>query len=50
MLTIVRELAKEDLEEGKHGLLRKNMCCTRDAAHNWEMEYTGLMVEAGLKQ
>ncbi len=37
------ELSKEDFEEGKCGVLRKAMYGTRDAAHNWELEYTEMM-------
>ena len=44
------ELSKEDYEEGKCGLLKKAMYGTRDAAQNWELEYTEMMVEAGFKQ
>ncbi len=38
------ELAKEDFAEGKA------MRATRDAAQNWEMECTEMIVEAGVKQ
>ena len=41
------DLSKEDYEEGKCGLLRKAMYGTRDAAQNWELEYTEMMQEAG---
>ncbi len=40
------ELAKEDFEEGKRGLLRNATCGTSGAAQNWEMENTEMMVEA----
>ena len=43
------ELSKEDYEEGKCGVLRKAMYGTRDAAQNWELEYTE-MTEAGFRQ
>jgi len=43
-------LSREDFEEGKCGLLKKAMYGTRDAAQNWELEYTEMMVEAGFKQ
>ncbi len=35
------ELSNEDFEEGKRGLLRKAMHGARNAAQNWELEYTG---------
>ena len=44
------DLPKEDHEEGKCGLLKKSMYGTRDAAQNWELEYTEMMTEAGFKQ
>ena len=44
------ELSKEDYEEGKCGLLRKAKYGTRDAAQNWELEYTEMMTEAGFRQ
>ena len=44
------ELSKEDVEEGKRGLLKKAMYGTRDAAQNWELECTEMMLEAGFKQ
>ncbi len=44
------ELSKEDFEKGKCGLLKKAMYGTRDAAQNWEFEYTEMMTEAGFKQ
>ncbi len=44
------ELSKEDSEEGKRGLLKKAMYGTRVAAQNWELEYTEMMTEAGLRQ
>ncbi len=40
------ELSKEDFEEGKCALLRKATYGTRDAAQNWEMEYTEMLLEA----
>ncbi len=44
------ELSKEDFEEGKCGLLRKTVYSTRDAAQNWELGYTDMMLEAGFRQ
>ncbi len=44
------ELSAEHFEEGKCGLLNKAMCGTRDAAQDWEMEYTEMMVDAGFRQ
>ena len=44
------ELSKEDFEKGKCGLLKKAMYGTRDAAQNWELEYTEMMTEAGFRQ
>ena len=44
------ELPEEDYEEGMCGKLVKSMYGTRDAARNWEMEYTGFMRDAGFKQ
>ncbi len=44
------ELTKEDHGEGKCGLLKKSMYGTRDAAQNWELEYTEMMTEAGFRQ
>ena len=44
------ELSKEDLEEGKCGLLKKAMYGARDAAQNLELEYTEMMVDAGFRQ
>ena len=41
------ELPKEDFEDGKCGVLKKAMYGTRDAAQNWEMEYTEMMINAG---
>ena len=40
-------LPKEDIEDGKCGVLKKTMYGTRDAAQNWEMEYTKMMINAG---
>ena len=31
-------------------MLKKAMYVTRDAAQNWEMEYTEMMVDAGFRQ
>ncbi len=44
------ELSTEDFEEGKCGLLRKAMYGTRDTTQYWEMEYTEILLEAGLRQ
>ncbi len=41
---------KEDEEEGMCGMLEKSMYGTRDAAQNWEYEYTDMMKEAKLEQ
>ena len=41
------ELPEEDYEEGMCGKLIKSMYGTRDAAHNWEIEYSGFMEEVG---
>ena len=34
------DLLEADYEEGMRGKLTKSMCGSRDAARNWEMEYT----------
>ena len=44
------DLPEEDFEEGKCGRLVKAMYGTRDAAPNWEMEYTEMLREAGFRQ
>ena len=44
------ELPSEDAEEGYCGKLVKSMYGTRDAAQNWEMEYTGFMKSLGFAQ
>ena len=44
------ELPREDHEEGVCGKLGKAVYGTRDAAHNWEREYTDLMTGAKFKQ
>ena len=41
------ELPEEDHQEKTRGKLKKAMRGTRDAAKNWELEYTEMMVEAG---
>ena len=41
------KLPPEDHEDGMCGKLVKAMYGTRDAAQNWEMEYTGFMIEDG---
>ncbi len=45
-----RGVAQKGLEESKHGLLKKATYGARNAAQNWEMEYTEMMVQAGFKQ
>ena len=42
--TLYVELPPEDTEEGKCGKLNKAMYGTRDAAQNWEFEYTSFTV------
>ncbi len=44
------ELPAEYFEEGKHGLLKKAMYGTRDAAPSSELEYTEMMTEAHFRQ
>ena len=44
------ELPKEDEEEGMCGKLEKSMYGTRDAAFNWEAEYSDFMVSIGFKK
>ena len=44
------ELPMEDSEEGMCGILRKSMYGTRDAAQNWEEEYTSFLKEIGFTQ
>ncbi len=44
------ELPKEDHEEEMRSKIKKAMNGARDAAHNLELEYTELMVEAGFSQ
>ncbi len=44
------ELPREDHEEGMRGKLGKATDVTRDAAQNWELEYTEKMAEAEFKQ
>ena len=44
------ELPGEDYEEGMCGRLVKAMYGTRDAAQNWEYEYSAMMSEAGFAQ
>ncbi len=41
------ELPKEDQQEGMCCRLKKAMYGTRDAAQNWELEYTEIMTEVG---
>ncbi len=44
------DLPREHRQEEMRGELKKTMCGTRAAAHNWELEYTEMMVEAGFTQ
>ncbi len=44
------ELSTEDGEEGERGPLKRAMCGTRDAAQNWEAEYTEMLLGAGFAQ
>jgi hypothetical protein len=44
------DLPPEDHEEGMCGKLVKAMYGTRDAAQNWELEYTEMLTEAKFKQ
>ena len=44
------ELPEEDKEEGMCGRLEKSMYGTRDAAQNWELEHTELLLGAGFTQ
>ena len=41
------ELSAEDREEGMCGRLNKSMYGTRDAAQNWEYEYSGFLEGIG---
>ena len=41
------ELPAEDYEEGKCGKLERAMYGTRDAAQNWEMEYSEFLTGIG---
>jgi len=43
------ELPEEDAEEGMCGWLVKSLYGTRDAAQNWEQEYTEFMTSIGFK-
>ncbi len=43
-------LQKEDHQEEMRGKFKKTMYGTRDAAQNWKLEYTEMMVEAGFAQ
>ena len=43
------ELPREDHEEGMRGKLGKAMYGMRDAAQNWEVEYTERMTEVKFK-
>ena len=44
------DLPKEDQEEGMCGRLDKSMYGTRDAAQNWEVEYSDFMESIGFKR
>ena len=44
------KLPEEDYEEGKVGKLLKSMYGTRDAAQNWEVEYSRFMVAQGFRR
>ena len=44
------ELSAEDYVGGMCGLLKRAMYGTRDAAQNWEAEYTEMLQEAGFSQ
>ena len=43
------DLADEDAEPGMCGRLNKSMYGTRDAAHNWEIEYSDFMSSIGVQ-
>ena len=43
------QLPDEDWEEGMCGKLLKSMYGTRDAAQNWEKEYSGFMTSSGFE-
>lgn len=43
-------LPDEDQTEGMCGKLNKSMYGTRDAAHDWECEYAGFMINCGSEQ
>ena len=49
-LMVYVDLPPEDYEDGKCVNLLKSMYGTRDAAQNWEMEYTGFMTNSGFNQ
>ena len=44
------QLPPEDGEEGMCGELYKSMYGARDAAQNWEHEYSGFLVGIGFKR
>ena len=44
------ELPPERKQEGMCGHLKRSMYGTRDAAYNWEMEYTRVLVAVGFRQ
>ena len=44
------ELPEEDYEEGMCGKLVKSMYGARDAAQNWEEEYSNFMEELGFQR
>ncbi len=41
------DLPEEGQRDGMRGRLKKAMYGARDAAQNWELEYSEMMVEAG---
>ncbi len=43
-------LPKSDHQDGMRGRLKKAMSDSRDAAQNWELEYSEMMIEAGFIQ
>ncbi len=44
------DLPEEDGGDGARGLLRDALYGTRDAAQNWQNEYTEMLAEAGFRQ
>ncbi len=43
------DLSADDFEECMCGLLKKAVYETRDAAQNWEMEFSDIMAEEGFR-